>query len=69
MPFLTKLEKKTEEVAKKGLEIGVRSAKKDSPIKWKCRNCGYVYEDSEAPEKCSVCEHAKGYFEVWCENY
>ena len=43
--------------------------KKDSPIKWKCRNCGYVYEGSEAPEKCPVCEHAKGYFEVWCENY
>ncbi len=43
--------------------------KKDSPIKWKCRNCGYVHEGSEAPEKCPVCEHAKSYFEVWCENY
>jgi len=43
--------------------------KKDSPIKWKCRNCGYVYEGSEAPEKCPVCDHAKSYFEVWCENY
>jgi len=43
--------------------------KKDSPIKWKCRNCGYVFEGSEAPEKCPVCAHAKSYFEVWCENY
>jgi rubrerythrin len=43
--------------------------KKDSSLKWKCRNCGYVYEGSEAPEKCPVCEHAKSYFEVWCENY
>ena len=43
--------------------------KKDSPIKWKCRNCGYVHEDREAPEKCPACEHAKSYFEVWCENY
>lgn len=43
--------------------------KKDSPIKWKCRNCGYIHEGSEAPEKCPVCEHAKSYFEVWCENY
>jgi rubrerythrin len=43
--------------------------KKDKPIKWKCRNCGYVYEGSEAPEKCPVCSHTRSYFEVWCENY
>ena len=43
--------------------------KRDAPIKWKCRNCGYVHEGSEAPEKCPVCEHAKSYFEIWCENY
>ena len=43
--------------------------KKDKPIKWKCRNCGYVYEDSEAPEKCPVCSHPRSYFEVWRENY
>jgi rubrerythrin len=43
--------------------------KKDKPIKWKCRNCGYVYEGSEAPEKCPVCSHSRSYFEVWCENY
>ena len=43
--------------------------KKDSPIKWKCRNCGYVFEGKEAPEKCPVCDHPRSYFEVWCENY
>lgn len=43
--------------------------KKDSPIKWKCRNCGHVYEGAEAPEKCPVCDHPRSYFEVWCENY
>jgi rubrerythrin len=43
--------------------------KKDTSIKWKCRNCGYVLENSEAPKKCPVCEHAQSYFEVWCENY
>jgi rubrerythrin len=43
--------------------------KKDKPIKWKCRNCGHVYEGSEAPEKCPVCSHPRNYFEVWCENY
>ncbi len=43
--------------------------KKDAPIKWKCRNCGYVFEGPMAPEKCPVCAHPKAYFEVWTENY
>jgi len=43
--------------------------KKDAPVKWKCRNCGYVFEGSEAPDECPVCAHAKSYFELWCENY
>jgi rubrerythrin len=43
--------------------------KKDKPIKWKCRNCGYVHEGTEAPEKCPVCSHPRSYFEVWTENY
>jgi rubrerythrin len=43
--------------------------KKDKPVMWKCRNCGYVFEGKEAPEKCPVCQHAKSYFELWCENY
>jgi len=43
--------------------------KKDKVIKWKCRNCGHVYEGSEAPERCPVCDHARSYFEVWVENY
>ena len=43
--------------------------KKDAPIKWKCRNCGYVFEGPMAPDKCPVCAHPKAYFEVWAENY
>jgi rubrerythrin len=43
--------------------------KKDKIIRWKCRNCGHVYEGSEAPERCPVCDHPRSYFEVWCENY
>jgi rubrerythrin len=46
-----------------------RVFKKDTVIKWKCRNCGFVFEGSEAPEKCPVCSHPRSYFEVWCENY
>lgn len=43
--------------------------KRDVPTSWKCRNCGYVLEAGEAPEKCPVCDHPQKYFEVWCENY
>ena len=43
--------------------------KKDKIVKWKCRNCGHVYEGNEAPETCPVCDHTRSYFEVWVENY
>ncbi len=43
--------------------------RKDKPIKWKCRNCGYVHESSEAPGVCPVCSHPRSYFEVWTEAY
>jgi len=43
--------------------------KKDKPIKWKCRNCGYVHEGDEAPDECPACKHPKEYYEVLAENY
>lgn len=43
--------------------------KKDAPTSWKCRNCGHVLKGREAPERCPICDHARSYFEVWCENY
>lgn len=48
---------------------GATVFKRDQPIKWKCRNCGFVFEGKEAPEKCPVCMHPKAFFEVWVENY
>ena len=43
--------------------------KKDKVIKWKCRNCGYVYEGKEAPDVCPACQHPQSYYEVWIEPY
>jgi rubrerythrin len=43
--------------------------KKDGLTKWKCRNCGFVLEAGEVPDKCPVCAHPRSYFEVWVENY
>jgi rubrerythrin len=43
--------------------------KKDSKIKWRCRNCGYIHEGNEAPDKCPACAHPKAYFELLAENW
>lgn len=46
-----------------------RVFKKDIVVKWKCRNCGYVYEGKEAPAECPACAHPQGFYELLCENY
>ena len=43
--------------------------KKDQPIKWRCRNCGYVYQGNEAPQSCPACAHPQSYYEAMAENY
>jgi rubrerythrin len=43
--------------------------KRDKVVKWKCRNCGYVYEGKEAPDVCPACKHKQSYYELWIENY
>jgi rubrerythrin len=43
--------------------------KKDSSVRWHCRNCGYAFEGKEVPDKCPVCKHPRAYFEVLAENY
>ncbi len=43
--------------------------KKDKVVKWKCRNCGYVYEGPEAPDVCPACQHPQSYYEIWVESY
>lgn len=43
--------------------------KKDKAVKWKCRNCGYVHEGKDAPNKCPACQHPQAYYEITEENY
>jgi len=43
--------------------------KKDTVVKWKCRNCGYVHEGKEAPLECPACAHPQAFYELLCENY
>jgi rubrerythrin len=43
--------------------------KRSTPVRWKCRNCGYIHEGTEAPEICPSCNHPRDHFEVACEDY
>lgn len=43
--------------------------KRPSATRWRCRNCGYVHEGVEAPEKCPACDHPQAYYELLAENY
>ncbi|MBF0539222.1 MAG: rubrerythrin family protein [Nitrospirae bacterium] len=38
-------------------------------VKWKCRNCGFVFEGKTAPERCPACDHPTAHFEILVENY
>ncbi|MDP2181867.1 MAG: rubrerythrin family protein [Actinomycetota bacterium] len=48
---------------------GGRVFKRDQPVGWKCRNCGYVHEGPEAPDLCPACLHPQSYYELMVESY
>ncbi len=43
--------------------------KKDKKVSWVCRECGYVHEGEEPPEKCPSCDHEKAFYQLLCEEY
>jgi len=50
------------------IEAG-RVFKRDEPVAWRCRNCGYRHEGTEAPEMCPACAHPQAHFELLGENW
>lgn len=50
------------------IEAG-RVFKREQSVVWRCRNCGYLHEGSEAPEECPACAHARDHFELLGENW
>ena len=42
---------------------------RERPVRWVCRNCGYVHEGAEAPELCPACAHPQSYYELEATNY
>jgi rubrerythrin len=43
--------------------------KREGKVVWRCRNCGYLHEGDEAPERCPACIHAQAHFELLAENW
>lgn len=50
----------------KNLQTG-KAFKRDQPVKWYCRKCGYIHEGPEAPKTCPCCGEKQEYFQVHCE--
>ena len=46
-----------------------RVFKRDEPVVWRCRNCGYLHTGTEAPSLCPACAHEQAYFELLGENW
>ncbi|MCD4784527.1 MAG: rubrerythrin family protein [Candidatus Eremiobacteraeota bacterium] len=44
--------------------------KREKPVVWRCRNCGYLHEGEEAPTTvCPACAHPQAFFELLGENW
>ena len=46
-----------------------RVFKREEKKVWICTNCGKIVVAEQAPEKCPVCYHPQGYFELKVINY
>lgn len=46
-----------------------RVFKRPEKAVWRCRNCGYTHEGTEAPDKCPACDHPRAYFELLATNW
>lgn len=68
---IAKVEKAHEDRYRKLLE-NVETGKvfkRDEKVVWKCQNCGYLHEGTDALEECPSCAHPQAHFELFVENY
>jgi rubrerythrin len=42
---------------------------RSEPVRWVCRNCGYVHEGPGAPKSCPACLKEQAYFELEAANF
>ena len=55
-----------------GLAANIKNGwvfKKENAVVWRCRNCGYIHEGTEAPAMCPACAHPQAHFELLGENW
>ena len=50
------------------IEAG-RVFKREKKVVWRCLNCGYLHEGTEAPDICPACAHPQAHFELLGENW
>jgi rubrerythrin len=46
-----------------------RVFRREKPVRWVCRNCGYVHKGKQAPDVCPACAHLQAHFELEAVNY
>lgn len=46
-----------------------RVFQRTKPVVWRCRNCGYLHQGTDALDACPACAHPKTYFEILGENW
>jgi rubrerythrin len=46
-----------------------RVFKREKPVVWRCRNCGYLHTGNDAPDLCPACAHPRAYYELLAENW
>jgi rubrerythrin len=49
--------------------INNRVFNRETPEKWHCMNCGHVYESTDAPEICHVCNDPRSFFRIISASY
>jgi rubrerythrin len=42
---------------------------REKKVVWRCGNCGFLYEGTEAPKACPACNHPQSYFELLIKEW
>lgn len=68
---IAKAEEHHEEKYQKLLALleGNKVFKREEETVWVCRECGYVYVGTQAPQVCPSCDHPQAYYQVKSEEY
>lgn len=46
---------------------GDKVFERETEVVWRCRNCGYMSENTGAPNRCPACDHPQAHFEVYSD--